>query len=199
MYAIAFKAYDIISILTAVEQRSYPNINAITRKLCNSNEEVKKKLFEYGKQCIDPSIEYYKQLVTSMKTPLAVFKAARLFCPTRLNEIYSSKAEVILEELRVIPFLDSNTMEHLKDEFPTYCALTKDVSPTIDTCKFWKNYADTLPHLASVAAKLATIQPSSASVERVFSLLTSFCANQSCTLEDCIEASLMLQLNNSEV
>ena len=53
---------------------------------------------------------------------------------------------------------------------------------------------------SAVAAKVATIQPSSASAERAFSLLkNSFSDGQTNALEDFIEVSLMLQFNNRDV
>ena len=36
----------------------------------------------------------------------------------------------------MIPFLDSVTIRHLKDEFPIYYALDTDIDPSYDICKF---------------------------------------------------------------
>ena len=68
----AFQAFHIISALTiAIEQQSFPNLDAITRELCPGNEAGQLQLKKYGQQCIEPSIVSYKErLVSSMKTPL---------------------------------------------------------------------------------------------------------------------------------
>ena len=53
-----------------------------------------------------------------------------------------------------------------------------------------------LPNWASAARKVLLVQPSSAASERVFSLLkASFQEQQDGTLQDYLEASLMLQYN----
>ena len=58
---------------------------------------------------------------------------------------------------------------------------------------------DTLPHWSSLVKKLLLIQPSSASAERVFSLLTNaFGSQQESALQDYLEASVMLRYNNAK-
>lgn len=55
--------YDIISSLTvAIEQGDYPSLNAIARQLCQAGDVASEiQLIDYGKQCIQPSITYYKE------------------------------------------------------------------------------------------------------------------------------------------
>lgn len=69
----AFKAFDIIS--AAVAQANFPNcIGNCPGDLVSAN-----KLKEYSRRCIEPSIVYFKERITSSMTiPLAVFKAERL-------------------------------------------------------------------------------------------------------------------------
>ena len=124
----------------------YPNLKPIIKSMCRGDPVSEKALNEYALQCIQPSIKYYKEhLQSNMQSPLAVFKAAQLFCPTKLQEIQPS--ESTLDELTVIPFVDANVLQHLKNEFPTYCALAGDVDPSYDICKFWQNHAEDLPCL----------------------------------------------------
>ena len=60
-------------------------------------------------------------------------------------------------------------------------------------------HEDALPHWSLLVKKLLLIQPSSASAERAFSLLTSaFSSQQDRQLEDYLEASIMLQYNNTK-
>ena len=66
-----------------------------------------------------------------------------------------------------------------------------------DCLDFWKRYYQTMPALAKLARVCITIAPSSASVERVFSILKStFSVNQMwSSLEDYTALSVMLQSN----
>ena len=74
-----------------------------------------------------------------------------------------------------------------------YVAAVEDISPDIDVFQWWKNHQNDLPRW-SVA--FISVKPSSATSERVFSLLAnSFQCQQSSSLEDYIEVSLMLQYN----
>ena len=61
------------------------------------------------------------------------------------------------------------------------------------------SYVDTLPHWAGVVKNLSVIQPSSASAERVFSLLhNAFNDQQVIPVEDYLEASFMIRYNNAK-
>ena len=62
--------------------------------------------------------------------------------------------------------------------------------------KWWQKNSTDVPSWASAAKKVLLVQPSSAASERVFSLLNnSFHDQQDLSLQDYIEASLMLQYN----
>ena len=74
-----------------------------------------------------------------------------------------------------------------------YVAAVEDISPDIDVLQWWKNHQNDLPRWS---AAFMSVKPSSATSERVFSLLAnSFQCQQSSSLEDYIELSLMLQYN----
>jgi hypothetical protein len=63
---------------------------------------------------------------------------------------------------------------------------------------FWKGMEVELPELWKVACHVCLISPSSASVERVFSLLTNgFNNTQDRALEDYKETSIMLKFNSN--
>ena len=67
----------------------------------------------------------------------------------------------------------------------------------MDCLKYWKNSESTLPQWATSAKKILVVQPSSAAVERVFSMLTNaFKDQQHNSLQDYIEVSTMLRYNN---
>ena len=70
-----------------------------------------------------------------------------------------------------------------------YVAAVEDISPDIDVLQWWND-------LPWWSAAFISVKPSSAASERVFSLLAnSFQCQQSSSLEDYIEVSLMLQYN----
>ena len=101
----------------------------------------------------------------------------------------------MVDSLVAFPFL-TNSVAALKGELPQYVAAAEDVSPTHDPLKFWKEHQDTLPAWAAAARQVLLVQPSSAASERVFSLLkNSFGEYEQSSLQDYIEASLMLQYN----
>ena len=57
---------------------------------------------------------------------MVVFKAARLFCPVRIQWFEPTNA--LVESLRAFPFLNSDTtIDGLKAELPAYLAAAEDV------------------------------------------------------------------------
>ena len=133
-----------------------------------------------------------------MKIPLQAFKAARLFVPSKVQEMNIDAQAV--DTLAIFPFFDSLELQHLKTELPSYIAACEDIDRSLDVLKFWKNHASSLPHWSTAASKVAVVQPSSAAAERVFSILRrSFSDTQNGSLQDLIETSVMLQCNNRDV
>ena len=124
---------------------------------------------------------------------MSAFKAARLFSPYKVHEMKPTTAAV--DELTAFPFLIGK-LEDLKLELPTYMAAVEDVSNRIDILQWWKDNEQTLPHWSAACKQILLVNPSSAAVERVFSLLNnSFKKQQELSMEDYIESSLMLQYN----
>ena len=68
------------------------------------------------------------------------------------------------------------------------------ISPISDHSCFGSDFC--LPHWSSVVWKVLLVQPSSATAERIFSMLNqSFGEQQQNALEDLVETSIMLQYN----
>ena len=62
--------------------------------------------------------------------------------------------------------------------------------------KWWQDHTSSLPHWSQAVKKVLLVQPSSAAVERVFSLLNSvFGDQQQHALRDYLECTVMLQYN----
>ena len=62
-------------------------------------------------------------------------------------------------------------MDDLKSEFPQYIAKAADTSPDEDTLLCWINRSEDLPTWSSATQMVVLVQPSSAAVKRVFSIL----------------------------
>ena len=193
---LALSCYETISSLNAAaRQGNYANLAAVAANLSSGDTNMKKHLIDHGKSCVQPGISYYfQQLSTNMKGPLEAFKAARLFSPSKLSEMNLSVNAI--DSLCSFPFL-TPFIPALKEEFPQYIALAEDIDPSYDPLLFWKRHEVNLPNWSNAVKSILLVQPSSAASERVFSLLrNSFGERQNSSLQDYIEASIMLQYNN---
>ena len=94
-------------------------------------------------------------------------------------------------------FLSDQLLENLKLELPNYVENATEISSDVEAIDWWLQHKDELPHWSSAAQMIALVQPSSAAVERIFSMLkASFGPQQDNSLQDYIESSLMLQYNS---
>ena len=192
---LALKCFEIVDAVSAgIRVAHAPNVEAIARVVSQGAPSVKQQLIDYAKTCVQPGFDYFHhQLGSSLKGPLQAFKAARLFSP---HKVHTMQPDItVVDSLSVFPFLVDATAG-LKVELPTYLAKAADVSPSFSPLEWWKANATELPCWSAAARKVLLVQPSSAASERVFSLLkSSFGDQQDSTLQDYIEASLMLQYN----
>ena len=189
------KCFEEIGCLTAaVKQTYYPNLQAVVNRISAGNTHALRQWTQNARSCVQPGLKYFnQQLSGSMKQPLAAIKAVRLFSPSKVKEMQSHSD--VVDSLVAFPFL-SNSIPTLKDELPHYIAVSEDVNPEHDPLEFWKDHQDTLPAWAAAARQVLLVHPSSAALERVFSLLgNSFGERQQSSFQDYIEASLMLQYN----
>ena len=180
---LALECYDIIEEVRAAIIVAYtPNVQAVVREMGAGNVSVEEQLLKYARSCVQPGIDYFeKQLSTSLKDSLSIFKSARYFSPQKL-----------------VPVLTDDVVEKLKEELPAYLARVSDMAgaTNISGIEWWKGMNDTLPQWASAARKVLLVQPSSAAAERAFSLLnSSFGSQQHHSLCDYVETSIMLQYN----
>ncbi len=187
---------QILKIRAAIQTGYYPNVQAIARQEFPGNIALQQRWNTYSIGCVQPGLDYFQdKLGNDTQNPMAAFKAARLFCPSKVNEMKPSAGDV--DDLRAFPFLEGD-IDGLKAELPTYLALAADVDASVDSLEWWKSHceSDGLAHWLSVAQKLFLVQPSSAAGERVFSILNrSFGDQQHNSLEDYVEATVMSQFN----
>ena len=194
---LCFKCYEVIeTILGAIHAAHCPNLQAIAKKLDGKLRGVHPpQMLRYAQSCIRPGLDYFKRKVdTTLKDALAAFKAARLFSPQKLNSMQPTSADI--DCLVAFPFFSREFIDQLKKELPLYLSKSADTDVGFCPLKWWKENGKDIPNWAIAASKALLVQPSSASSERVFSLLkASFDEQQDSSLQDYIEASLMLQFN----
>jgi len=199
---LALTCFETIQeVKSSIQVGNIPNVQAIAKGISPS-AAVQQQLIAYAKNCVEPALNYFKQqLTSSLKTPLAAFKASRLFNPNTVKLLNPDASSV--DALSAIPFFNQEEVAALKNELPSYLAKIdtvsndNDDSPNIDCLNFWKSSESTLPLWAAAAKKILVVQPSSAAVERVFSMLNNaFKDQQQNSLQDYIEVSTMLRYNN---
>ena len=139
-----------------------------------------------------PAYECFKEKFdNNLRSTVELFKTARYFSPSKVSELKPTSSD--LSSLSAFPCFDSEAIEGMKSELPTYLAAA-DVSPQIDPCEWWKHHSADIPMWARAFRKVALIPPLSAAA--VFSLLqSSFGKQQEQSLEDYIQLSVMMQYN----
>ena len=125
---LTLTCYEAISTLNvAARQAYYPNLEAVACTLASDDDDMKEELIQYAKSCVQPGVTYYfNQLTTSMKEPLDAFKAARLFCPVKVQQMKPTIS--VVDTLSVFPFLSSQ-IPTLKEMFPLYMVASEDIDP----------------------------------------------------------------------
>ena len=196
---LALSAYREISQLhNSVRIAHYPNVMAVAREESQGNAAHEQMLVNYAAACVKPAYDYFLSKFDAttgeLCKTLAAFKAARYFSPVTMNELRPSPND--LDALSVFPFIDTILLEQLKGELAAYMAAAEDISQGTDVCEWWKRHDGEIPSWAKVCKLILLIQPSSAAVERAFSVLeNSFSKRQEHSLEDYVSLSIMLQYN----
>ena len=194
---LCFKCYEVIdSLLNAIHSAHCPNVTAVLRNLVPTTRISALQMTQYARNCIQPGLDYFKsQIDVKVKDALLAFKAARLFSPHKVDSMKPTASD--LDCLSAFPFFDANFILKLKSELPTYLSKCADTERDYCVLQWWKQNSLELPYWAEAARKALLVQPSSAASERVFSMLkATFNEQQDTTLQDYLEASLMLQYNN---
>ena len=193
---LSLVAYERISALHShIVASHHPNVTAVTKHLANGSTTNEQMLLTYAENCVKPAYDYFKEKFDNdLRSTVELFKTARYFSPSKVSELKPTSSD--LSSLSAFPCFDSEAIEGMKSELPTYLAAAEDVSPQIDPCEWWKHHSADIPMWARTFRKVALIQPSSAAAERVFLLLqSSFGKQQEQSLEDYIQLSVMMQYN----
>ena len=194
---LVLSCYEVVDrVRQSVVTENIPNVRALSEKLTRKprSHPHHEQWVDYARSCVVSGIDYFNwQLSNSLKVPLEIFKACRLFSPQQVGTMRPT-AISLDQSLSTVPFITQAEIEDLKKELPDYLARVADLSEGFDPVEWWKLHSTTLPHWSTCARKIFLIQPSSAAAERVFSLLkASFGEQQDSSLQDYVQTSLMLQ------
>ena len=162
--------HAIISIIrSAIHTAFYPNVQAVVKSIFPGNLGLQSKFMTHAMQCVKPGIDYFCQHQGMIWGCQWHHSKQRGFFPC---QAVWNAADI--DCLWVFPFLVPSIVL-LQAELPTYLAKVAEV----ESCRCWKNNSNSLPTWPSAAAKVLLLQPSSATSERVFSLLKhSFSSQQ---------------------
>ena len=192
-----FSTYTTLqAVATAAAQHHYPNVVAQSLSLGATPAEVA-ELRALAREGVQPGINYFlKKFNNDFYNVVRVFQAARMACPSAVQDLRPSPEDV--EQLCRLPFLDDDvTIRALQKELSNYLPEADGVKIVHgEQMQLWKEHHVQLRHWSSAAKRLALVQPSSAVAERVFSLLSAlFDDQQTAALEDYLEAAVMLAYN----
>ena len=136
---------EIERVKTSLTVGHYPNMAAIAKTLASENPSVAQQWMTYGMNCVQPGIVYFHSKFGNDSSPLLnAFKAAR---PLKVNDLKPVAADI--DSLKCIPILNkvnnSETIENLKKELPSYLAKTSGISADVDVLNWFKQNESELP------------------------------------------------------
>ena len=138
---LVLQRYEVISTLTTAVSMTnphYPNLQAVARQMSGGDTNTQQQMIQYGKECVQPAIEYFKAYLSGpLKIALSAFKAARLFVPHKVTEMKPDSSDI--DSLTAFPFLSSQEiLSALKTELPQYSAQADGTSSDYSPLEFWK-------------------------------------------------------------
>ena len=155
-----------------------------------------------------PALDYFSnRMTTDCASRVAIYRLMRMFNAGRVIDINVTEADV-RSLAKVFPwpeFRQLDTIEGLLSELVTYKARARELefsSPSLcarasELWMWWGRQKDTLPTWYACVKLIALLQPSSASVERVYSLVRyHFDDRQSATNMEYLEGSVMSMYNS---
>jgi hypothetical protein len=172
----------------------------VATNLANGDAALLPALLEEACAVVRPGFQYLLSKFIGPAAPLAqamqFFKAARTLDPRRVRDLPSALADIMNYR-----FLSATDKLGLQKEWAAYLALSGEIpalAPGVefDMLEWWRTKQTQLPNFSRLAFIVAVVSPSSATVERVFSLLRTLIHDQESALEDFIECSLSIRYNN---
>jgi hypothetical protein len=179
-----------------------PNVRLVLLDACsnvNDRENVLTtiRIRNKVKAILTPMINYFMEIFSEETGKVAhtiqLFKNLRIFDPVQFKSL-----NLGCETINSLPACFNDLKQGMIAELPTYRRMTEQMTATSLNCMIWfKERKDELPYFYRAILICALAQPSSAAVERVFSLLKNAQSqNQSQMLEDYLECVVMLRYNS---
>ena len=116
---LALDCYETVdTVIASVAAEHLPNVRAVAQCLTRQlpSHPHHEMWVKYAKSCVQGGLDYFtKQLTSSLKVPLAVFKSCRLFSPQKVREMKPT-ALSLDQSLSCIPFLDVAERDKSKEE-----------------------------------------------------------------------------------
>ena len=188
-------------VITATADAIFPNVSAVAKLIASDDHQVQRALVVEAKQCVTPALTYFRRRFSHQDGDLyhlvLMYKASRLCNPHFVRDSAPSVAAV--DDLRRLPFFDTDvTITDLQEELPAYKVAAADVSGDVDPVVWWRRQ-HSLPAWKKATIVLLHLTPSSAAVERVFSLMKAYAGDQQYRmLDDQLQVALVLQYNRGK-
>ena len=149
---LVFAFYEKLSAFSQFCQAPcFPNVRAIATAIAEEDPcQNVTALERSAKACVEPAITWFlRKFNVDLYDAVVAFKAARLFCPVRVQ--WLKPTNTLVESLRAFPFLDSDiTIDGLKAELLAYLAAAEDVILPSEEKKieWWCGHEEQLPRWA---------------------------------------------------
>jgi hypothetical protein len=170
-------------------------------------DAAKADMLGKARQAVQPAIAYLlDRFVGTLEKPgplravRELYEACRLCDPLRIEDFTNAQVAALLPRFRHLQDeADGGPARRtaLIEELGLYRARAQGLPPTVDIARWWRQAMVALPHWSSLLFDhIALLQPSSAAVERVFSMLDHlFNDEQANTLDDYRRAAIMCRYN----
>ena len=187
----------ILSNMEAVIRDATKNLTGVALQL--KKDEVRGLCMT----CIEDLREYAWERVgdhdaAHFRNQLLLFKAARVIRPSFVG-VYGDANELVndMQGLLAFKFMTPEMFSNLTKEVVTYFPIVKHLPDlSLSTKNFWLAYKKELPTWFDLVRKLWLFQPSSAMMERAFSVMNNVFGKQQMTLmNDLFELTVMLRHN----
>ena len=142
---LSLVAYERISALHShIVASHHPNVTSVAKYLANGNTTNEQMLLKYAKNCVKPAYDYFKEKFDNdLRSTVELFKTARYFSPSKVSELKPTSSD--LSSLSAFPCFDSEAIEGMKSELPTYLAAAEGVAQQFDPCEWWKCHSADIP------------------------------------------------------
>jgi hypothetical protein len=152
---------------------------------------------------VNPAVQWFDQSVLGptghLGTQLPLYQAARVISPYFLSAHSVAECMAQFQFLRSRGLLAEDDMKGIDMELPLIQQELQahPLAPNTKTVPFWKSMMDRFPALCLVLRKIAVLRQTSASAERVFSLLEQLFTSQqeASALVDYLQVALMCRYN----